>query len=106
MSKRDQELKDLFEDVDENQRSLVDRLIDEVIHIESVLDDLKKLPPIRVHPKDPSRQEVTPAGKLYKDYMAQYMNAVRILCSLLRNSAGDEFDPVADFMEKLKHGET
>ena len=105
MDKREQELKNLFKDVDENERNLVDRLIGEMVHLECVLDDLKKLPPIRVHPKDPSRQEVTPAGKLYKDYMAQYMNGVRILGSILRNAAGDDYDPVAEFMEKLKHGE-
>ena len=74
---RKEELKLLFKDVDENQRKLVDRLIDEVVHIEEELDYLKSLPPIRVHPKDNSRQEITPAGKLYKDMAAQYMNAIR-----------------------------
>ena len=99
---RKKELMDLFKDVDENQRKLVDRLIDEVVYIEDQLDELKKLPPIRVHPKDKSKQQITPAGKLYKDMTAQYMNAIRILCSLLNKANGDNYDPVAEFIEKMK----
>lgn len=102
MSDRKKELQVLFEDVDEKQKKLVDRLLDEVVYIEGELDYLKKLPPIRVHPKDSSRQETTPAGKLYKDMAAQYMNAVRILASVLNKSEGDVYDPVAEFLEKMK----
>lgn len=101
---RREELTNLFKDVEENQRTLVRKLIDEVVYIESALDELKKLPFIRVHPKDNSRQEVTPAGKQYKDLTATYMNAIRILCSILSKVSGDDYDPVAEFMEKMKHG--
>src|SRR5699024_12874245 len=62
---------------------------------------LRSLPFIRVHPKDSSKQEMTSAGKLYKDLNAYYMNAIRILSSLLRNVSADDFDPVADFMQKM-----
>ena len=99
---RKDELMNLFKDVDENQKKLVERLVDEVVYIENELDMLKKLPVIRVHQKNSSRQEMTPAGKLYKDMAAQYMNAIRILSSVLKGSAGDEYDPVAEFMEKMK----
>ena len=101
---RKQELNELFKDIDQNQRKLVDRLVDEVIYIENELTELKKLPFIRVHPKDKSRQEITPSGKLYKDMTATYMNAIRILCSLLNKVEGDDYDPVAEFMEKMKNG--
>lgn len=103
MERRD-ELMDLFKDVDENQRKMVSRLVDEVVYIEERLDELKKLPFIRVHPKNNAIQETTAAGKQYKDMAAQYMNAVRILCSVLAKSTGDDYDPVAEFMEKIKHG--
>lgn len=104
-TERKEELVKLFENVDESQRKLVNRLIDEVIYIENTVADLKKLPFIRVHPKDCSKQEITPAGKLYKDMIAQYMNAIRILCSLLSKANSDDYDPVAEFMEKMRHGE-
>lgn len=101
---RKEELKNLFKDVDDNSKKLVDRLLDEVVHIENELDYLKTLPAIRVHPKDPSRQEMTPAGKLYKDMTAQYMNAIRILASILNKAAGEEYDPVAEFLDQMKRG--
>ena len=101
---RKEELRKLFKDVDEKQINLVDRLLDEVVHIEKELDYLKTLPTIRVHPKDSSKQEITPAGKLYKDMAAQYMNAIRILGSILGKSSGDEYDPVAEFLESMKRG--
>lgn len=99
---RKTELKELFKDIDQNQRKLVDRLIDEVIYIEEMLNQLKKLPFIRVHPKDSSKQEITPAGKQYKDMTATYMNAIRILCSLLSKVDGEDYDPVAEFMKGLE----
>lgn len=100
---RRKELDELFKDIDKNQRKLVDRLIDEVVFIEAQLSELKKLPLIRVHPKDNSKQEITSSGKLYKDMTATYMNAVRILCSLLNKSGGDDYDPVKEFLEKIKN---
>lgn len=99
---RKQELNELFKDIDPKQRKLVDRLIDEVIYIENQLTELKKLPQIRVHPKDLSKQEITPSGKMYKDLTATYMNAIRMLCSLLSKAETDDFDPVADFLKGME----
>lgn len=101
---RQEELKKIFENVDENQQKLINRLIEEVVYIETILDEMKSLPTIRVHPKDNSKQEITSAGKLYKDMTAQYMNGIRILCSILGKTSDDGYDPVAEFMEKMKHG--
>lgn len=99
---RKDELNELFKDIDIKQRKLVDRLLDEVIYIENTLSDLKKLPFIRVHPKDNSIQKITSAGKQYKDLTATYMNAIRILCSLLSKSQTNDYDPVEEFMKGMK----
>lgn len=93
---------ELFKDVDEKQRKLVDRLIDEVVYIENMLTELKKLPFIRIHPKNSSKQEITPAGKQYKDMTATYMNAIKILCSLLSKVEGEDYDPVEQFMKGME----
>ena len=90
---RKQELEKIFEGVDEKERQLVDRLMDEVIFLEERMEDLKKFSFISVHPKNPCLQKVTPAAKLYKECSQSYMNAVRILLSCLRkveSSAQDE----------------
>ena len=90
---RKEELNEIFEAVDPNQRKLVNKLIDEVLYLEETLEYLKTLPAIRVHPKDRTKQEITSAGKLYKDMQGSYANAIRILLSLLNkvdNSAENE----------------
>ena len=55
------------------------RLIDDMVYLEGQLDYLRELPKIKVHPEDPSRQKSTPAAKLYKEYLQQYINIVKVL---------------------------
>ena len=90
---RRNELKELFRDVDDGERRLVDNLISEVVYYEAQMAELKKLPFISVHPKNPAMQKTTAAARLYKDYATSYMNAIRILLNILRKveaSAQDE----------------
>ena len=57
------------------------------------MERLKKMPFISVNPKNPARQKVTAAARLYKEYVTSYMNALRILLNVLRKvetSAQDE----------------
>ncbi len=94
-------LDDIFKDINENERKLIDPLINEVIFLENQMQELKKIPFISVHPKNPTLQKKTEAAKLYKECSQSYMNAIRILCSLLHKIEGGEEDPVAKFMENL-----
>ena len=80
---RKEELKKIFENIDDEQKKLVDRLLDEVVFLEEQMAELKKLPFIRNHPKDMSLQKPTAAAKLYKECNQSYMNAIRILLGLL-----------------------
>ena len=78
---------------DASEKALVERLVDELIYYEAELENLKQLPFIATNPRYPAIQKVTPAAKLYKDLMAQYMNGIRILLNILRKvetSAQDE----------------
>ena len=87
------ELNDIFRDVDESQRRLVQPLLYEVVELEERMRYLKTLPFIAVHPQNASLQKMTPAAKLYKECSQSYMNAIRILCSILHKaetSAQDE----------------
>lgn len=88
---RIERLKKIFEGVDEDKRDVIMPLLDDVIFIEERLAELRKLPMIRVHPKNPARQEVTPAGKQYKEYMQSYLNAIKVLqTTLYRAGEGGE----------------
>lgn len=90
---RKEELDNVFKDIDANIKKLVNPLVEEVIFLEDKMTELKKLPFIRVNPKDFSQQKTTSAAKQYKECSQSYMNAIRILCSLLNkqdNSAQNE----------------
>lgn len=64
-------------------------LITEIVECEKMLDSLRELPKIVVHPQDPTKQKATPAAKLYKETLQQYTNLIRLL---MRASGTDEVD--------------
>lgn len=64
------------------------QLIEEIVFLEEQLIELKKLPFIRVNPKDKSQQKSTPAAKQYKELLQQYNASLRLLLRL----AGDMGD--------------
>lgn len=90
---RREQLNFIFKDVDENEKKLIDPLLDELVDMETQLEELRKLPMIRINPKNPAIQKKTEAAKLRKEISQSYMNAIRILCSILNkieSSAQDE----------------
>lgn len=87
------ELRKFFDNVDEDKRQFAYDTIDEYLFFLARIAELKELPYIRIHPKDPSKQELTPAAKLIREY-SQAIDAKRktLLMILYRveNSAADE----------------
>ena len=79
--------KELFKAVDED--STLRPLIHHIVIIEAQLQELETMPKIRIHPKDPTKQKPTAAAKLYKEYMQQYLNAIKLL---MRRAGTDETD--------------
>lgn len=72
-----------------NNDPVLIRMIDEMALLEERMEEIKKLPFIKVHPDDPTKQKSTPAAKLYKELLQQYTNMVRIL---MRATGADEHD--------------
>lgn len=91
---RIEKLKKIFENVDDDAREIITPLFDDVIFLEARLAELRRLPMIRVHPKNPARQEVTPAGKQYKEYMQSYLNAIKVLQVALNRAGATEESPL------------
>lgn len=90
---RRKQLDEIFADIDANEKALIENLLDEVAYLEVRMTELKKLPFISVHPNKPELQRTTAAAKQYKECSQSYMNAVRILVSILHkveSSAQDE----------------
>lgn len=99
MARKDELLK-IFNEVDEAKRELIKPLLDDVVYLEDQLEKLRALPKIRIHPKNPERQEVTPAGKLYKEYMQSYLNAIKTLQTTLSRYTQEEQDAFDKWLEE------
>ena len=72
---------------------LVKSVIDDMVFLEERLTELKKLPFIQVHPTKPELQRSTPAAKQYKEFLQQYINAVKMMESVIyrdKRLEGDE----------------
>lgn len=87
-----EELKEIFKDIDGNMFKVIAPLLPEVVFIEKRLVELRELPHLRVHPSNPARQEVTAAGKQYKELLQQYANYIKILQTTLYRGGGDGDD--------------
>ena len=75
MSRKDE----LIALIPEDSLDLISSVIDDVIFLETQLDELRKLPFIQVHPKDTSKQRNTPAAKMYKEFLQQYINCIKMI---------------------------
>jgi hypothetical protein len=75
-------------------------LVTEMVYLEEQLDELRALPKIKVHPTDKTKQKTTPAAKLYKEYLQQYTNIVRILMKATGADEADEDSPLRLWMNE------
>ena len=64
-------------------------LIKQMVFLEEQLERLRTLPMIRVCPTDNTKQKTTPAAKLYREYLQQYTNVVKVFLSVTTNEEGD-----------------
>lgn len=83
-----------------NNDTTYELLITEMVYLESQLDELRNLPKIKVCPTDKSRQKTTPAAKLYKEYLQQYTNIVRILIKVTGADETEEDSPLRKWMSE------
>jgi len=98
---RKEELLQIFEQI-EDTKGLILPMIDDVVFLEDQLQDLRKLPFLRINPADPSQQKATPAAKQYKELLQQYNNCIKILAGILRKDAPEEESPLRAFINSRK----
>lgn len=65
--------------IPEDSLELVKSVIEDVVFLEERLTELKKLPFIEINPKNPMKQRSTPASKLYKEFLQQYINCIKMI---------------------------
>lgn len=95
------QLSSIMASVDQSTMQLIGPLLDEVVFMEERLLNLRQLPLISIHPKKPSLQRYTPAAKQYKETMQSYMNAIRILCSVLAKTEPSAQDELLKRLEEF-----
>lgn len=79
--------------IPEESLDLVKSAVDDVVFLEERLTELKKLPFIEVNPKNPMKQRSTPASKLYKEFLQQYINCIKMIEGVIyrdKRLEGDE----------------
>lgn len=78
----------------DEEKVIFGRLVRQYVHLEQRMDELLKLPQIKVHPEDPSLQKTTPAHKQYKELLQQYANIAKILGRLTGADDQSEDSPL------------
>lgn len=68
------------------------QLCEDLAFLEEQLQELKRLPFLRIDPKNPERQKATPAARQYKELLQQYNNGLKLLCKI----CGDFDDNAAE----------
>ena len=73
---------------EENARELVE----DIAFLEERMQELRKLPFIKVDPNNPERQKGTAAAKQYKDLLQQYTNSLKLFLKMCDDLEEDEVE--------------
>ena len=78
---------------DSNAVTLVP-LIEKMLFLEGQLEGLEKLPMIKIHPEFPEIQKATPAAKLYKEFLQQYTNIIKVVSHTIGDDNKEDDSPL------------
>lgn len=84
------ELMKVIKDIDKEKAIVLRPLVEDIVFIEERMQELRKLPQIRVSSTNKAIQKATPASKQYKELMQSYLNAVKVLMNAIYRSGGDD----------------
>lgn len=70
---------ELLELIPEDCTDLLQDIVSEVVFLEGKLEELRKLPFIQVNPNNPMQQRNTPAAKMYKEFLQQYISCIKTI---------------------------
>lgn len=94
---REEQLKKI---VGDENLDKAEQLIEEILFIEGQLKELKKLPMIKIHPKDKTRQKPTVSARLYKELLQQYNNSLKLLFRITGETESDEESPLRRWVKE------
>lgn len=91
---RKEEILKLLDNNNTKSLKIVSEVIDDFVYLEEQLKELRKLPKIIVNKENPALQKMTPAAKLYKEYLVQYSNLIKIILSAVEEDVSEEDESV------------
>lgn len=65
-------------------------LVEDIAFLEQRLQELRRLPFLRIDPNNPERQKPTPASRQYKELLQQYNNSLKLFCKMCGDLKEDE----------------
>lgn len=98
LEKRKKKLLKIFKNVGE-EGEMVTPLIDDILHIEYHLKNLRQLPFYEINKENTRQQRVTPISKLYKELLQQYNNSIKVLYSVYNKGVDEEESPLREFLK-------
>lgn len=75
-------------------------LIDDMVYLEQQLEYYRKLPKIKVNPRNKSQQKKTPAANLYKEFLQQYMQIIKTISKKMDEGPDDEESPLRKWLKE------
>ena len=91
---RKEEILQLIDNNNTKSVKVISEIIDDFVFLEEQLKELRKLPQILVNKENPALQKLTPAAKLYKEYLVQYSNLVKIILSAIDEEVTEDEESV------------
>ena len=102
MDERKKELLECFKGADGNISVIIEKLIDDAVFLEIELEKLRKLPHIRINPKNPYMQEALPASKIYASFISRYADIINRLTNILRREEIEDVSPLRAYLNNLE----
>lgn len=90
---------ELLKLVNNSNSSTIEPLIDKMLFLEGQLERLEQLPMIKVHPDNPEIQKTTPAAKLYKEFLQQYTNIIKVISHATGEDDREEDSPLRKWVK-------
>ena len=90
---------ELIKLVNNSNSAVLIPLIDKMLYLETQLESLERLPMIKIRPDCPEIQKATPAAKLYKEFLQQYTNIVKIVARITDDENSKETSPLRVWVE-------
>lgn len=96
-----EKLKEIFQEVEESKRKLVEGLIEDAAFLKAENYELKQIMKdsgmVKIHPQNPSMQKTTEVGKQYLKNINSYSVVIKALNGVLSKNIIDDDDELEEF---------